>query len=63
MTELRARLRENGVEYKVVKNTLAKIAAEEAQLTDIADYFTGPTAIAFGMEDAVSPAKVLVKFC
>lgn len=62
MTELRAQLREEGVDYKVVKNTLAKIAARQAELDEITEYFTGPTAIAFGMEDVVSPAKVLVDF-
>ncbi len=62
MTELRARLREAGVEYKVVKNTLASIAADKAKLEEIIEYLKGPTAIAFGMEDVVSPAKVLVDF-
>ena len=62
MTELRAKLREAGVEYKVVKNTLATIAARDAELDEVTDYFSGPTAIAFGMEDVVSPAKVLVNF-
>ena len=62
ITELRSRLREAGVQFKVIKNTLAKIAADQAQLEDIADYFSGPTAIAFGMEDVVSPAKILVDF-
>lgn len=62
MTELRRRLRESGVEYKVVKNTLAKIAAKKAGMTEITEFFVGPTAIAFGIDDVVSPAKVLVDF-
>ncbi|MFW6030407.1 MAG: 50S ribosomal protein L10 [Halanaerobiales bacterium] len=62
MTELRSQLREAGVEYKVVKNTLAKIAAEKAEVNDVDEYIVGPTAIAFGLEDVVSPAKVLVDF-
>ena len=62
MTELRSKLREAGVDYKVVKNTLASIAADECEIDEIKDYFVGPTAIAFGQEDAVSPAKVLVDF-
>ena len=62
MTELRAKLRDAGVDYKVVKNTLASIAAEECDIEEVKDYFVGPTAIAFGQEDAVSPAKVLVDF-
>ena len=62
MTELRTKLREAGVDYKVVKNTLASIAAEESDIEEVKEYFVGPTAIAFGREDAVSPAKVLVDF-
>lgn len=62
ITELRKQLREAGVDYKVVKNTLARIAAKKAEIEDINEYFVGPTAVAFGMEDAVSPAKVLVDF-
>ncbi|SDM42571.1 50S ribosomal protein L10 [Halarsenatibacter silvermanii] len=62
MTELREELREAGVEYKVVKNTLASIAADECEIEEIKEYFVGPTAIAFGMEDAVSPARVIVDF-
>lgn len=62
MTELRAKLRDAGVEYKVVKNTLAKIAARQQELDEITDEFRGPTAVAFGIDDVVSPAKVLVNF-
>lgn len=62
MTELRAKLREAGVEYRVIKNTLARIAADKSGLSNINEYLVGPTAIAFGVEDAVSPAKVLVDF-
>lgn len=62
VTELRKQLREAGVEYKVVKNTLARIAAKKAECEELNELFVGPTAIAFGIEDAVSPAKVLVDF-
>lgn len=62
ITELRKQLREAEVEYKVVKNTLARIAANNTELEDINKFFVGPTAIAFGVEDAISPAKVLVDF-
>ena len=62
MTELRRKLREAGVEYKVVKNTLAKIAAEKAEVEDVDQFIVGPTAIAFGLDDVVSPAKILVDF-
>lgn len=62
MTELRDKLRDAGVDYKVVKNTLAKIAANNSDLSEINDFFRGPTAIAFGIEDVVSPAKILDEF-
>ena len=62
ITELRSKLREAGVEFKVVKNTLAAIAANDVEMEEMTDYFSGPTAIAFGEDDAVSPAKVLVEF-
>ena len=62
ITELRKKLREAGVEYKVIKNTLARIAAKKAEMEDLNELFIGPTAIAFGIEDAVAPAKVLVDF-
>lgn len=62
ITELRKKLREAGVEYRVIKNTLARIAAKNAEMEDLNELFVGPTAIAFGIEDAVAPAKVLVDF-
>jgi len=62
MTELRAKLREANVEYKVLKNTLVTIAARDMGLEGLDPYLEGPTAIAFGTEDAVSPAKILSKF-
>ena len=57
-TEFRAEFRKNGVEYKVLKNTLFKIALHELGYTEFDEALNGPSAIAFGMEDAVSPAKV-----
>src|SRR3954464_15009275 len=63
VTELRSRLRKAGVEYVVVKNTLAERALEGLDLpSNTAEFFKGPTAVAFGVEDAVAPAKVLVDF-
>jgi large subunit ribosomal protein L10 len=62
VTELRSKLREAGVDYKVVKNTLLKIAAKEAGIEGAEEYFQGPTAVAFGLEDAVAPAQILSKF-
>ena len=62
ITELRRNLRAAGVEYKVVKNTLTSIAAKELGIEDIDTYLSGPTAIAYGLEDAVAPAKVIAEF-
>ena len=62
MTELRNKLRDAGVEYKVVKNTLAYLAAKNAECEEVEEYLVGPTAIAFGLEDPVAPAQVLSDF-
>jgi large subunit ribosomal protein L10 len=62
MTELRARLRRAGVEYTVVKNTLAERALADSDLPDVAAFFRGPTAVAFEPRDPVSAAKVLADF-
>jgi large subunit ribosomal protein L10 len=62
VTELRSRLRAQGVEYRVIKNTLLKIAAKDAGIEGAEEYFQGPTAVAYGLEDAVAPAQVLSKF-
>ncbi|MBO8126534.1 MAG: 50S ribosomal protein L10 [Firmicutes bacterium] len=62
VTELRKMLREAGVEYKVAKNTLTRMAASNAGIEGLDEYLKGPTAIAFGLEDPVSPAKILSKF-
>tara|TARA_B100000579_G_C22475455_1_gene685397 strand:- start:45 stop:557 length:513 start_codon:yes stop_codon:yes gene_type:complete len=59
--QLRAEMRSNGAKFKVTKNRLTKLALEQTQFKDIADLFTGPTAIAFS-DDPVAPAKVAVSF-
>ena len=50
------------VEYSVAKNTLLKIAVNEAGITDLDEYFQGPTAVAFIKGEAVDAAKVFKKF-
>jgi large subunit ribosomal protein L10 len=62
ITQFRARLRKEGVEYVVVKNTLAKRAIEGMELPDVAGFFTGPTGVVIGRQDAVAAAKVLTDF-
>ncbi|WP_028777680.1 50S ribosomal protein L10 [Shimazuella kribbensis] len=62
VTELRKQLREAGVEYRVLKNTLVRRATGEIGLSDMDQFLTGPTAIAFSKDDVVAPAKVLHNF-
>jgi large subunit ribosomal protein L10 len=62
-TELRRLLREADVEYRVVKNTLALRAVAKAGIeADVAPFFIGPTALAFGHSDTVAAARVLSEF-
>lgn len=62
VSELRRKCREADVEYKVVKNTLARIAARETDLEGLAEYFNGPIAVAFSSVDSIAPARVLADF-
>ena len=62
MTELRKQMREAGVEFRVIKNTLIRRATAEAQLSELDSVLTGPTAIAFSKDDVVAPAKILTEF-
>ncbi len=62
VTELRKQLREAGIEYKVYKNTLVRRATAEAGFSGLDEHLVGPTAIAFGAEDVIAPAKVLNEF-
>ncbi|MBO5454582.1 MAG: 50S ribosomal protein L10 [Clostridia bacterium] len=61
-TELRAKLREAGVEYTVVKNTLTRFAVNEVGYSEFSDILNGTTALATHPTDVVAPAKVLAKF-
>lgn len=61
-TELRKKLREAGVEYKVYKNTLVTLAAKELGLEGITEYLEGPVSVAIGYEDATAPARILNDF-
>ena len=62
MTQLRRKLRDSSVEYRVVKNTLARFAAERAGQEVLKDLLEGPCAIAFGYGDIAEPARVLTEF-
>lgn len=62
VTELRKQLREAGIEFQVLKNSLLRRAAAAAELTELENVLTGPTAIAFSVDDVVAPAKILNDF-
>lgn len=62
INELRGKLKESGVEYKVVKNTLLVRASEETDISLIKDSFKGPSAVALSCDDPVTPAKILTEF-
>ncbi|MFC7678163.1 50S ribosomal protein L10 [Paenibacillus sp. GCM10028914] len=62
VTELRKQLREAGIEFQVLKNSLLRRATAAAELTELDEALTGPTAVAFSTEDVVAPAKILNDF-
>lgn len=61
-TKLRNKLREAGVEYKVIKNTLTRFAAKEVGFDELDPILNGPTSLAISMTDEVAPAKVIADF-
>ncbi len=61
-TDLRSALRKAGVDYKVVKNTLTRFAANENGLEALDTYLNGPTAMASSATDPVAPAKILSEY-
>ena len=62
VTELRRRLRAAGVEYVVVKNTLARRALDAAAVPALSEHLAGPTALVLAGRDPVGAAKVLADF-
>lgn len=62
MTNLRRQLREAGVGFHVVKNTLTRLAASKEGKAGLEKLLTGPTAIAFGYKDEVAAAKTLINY-
>jgi large subunit ribosomal protein L10 len=58
MVELREKFTKQGLEYRVVKDTLARIAANEAGIEDIAEFFAGPIGVAFSYEDPAIAFKL-----
>lgn len=61
-TQLRNKLREAGVDYTVIKNSIIRFAAEETGLNELDPVLHGPSALATSNDDVVAPARVLVDF-
>lgn len=60
--DLRRKCREAQVEYRVIKNTLARLAAREADIAELEEHFQGPVAIAMSNTDSIAPARVIAEF-
>ena len=61
LDELRATMRKHGIQFKVTKNRITKIALEKSKCKNLSNLFTGPTAVALS-NDAIISAKILTKF-
>jgi len=61
LDELRKQMRESGIQFKITKNKITKLALEKTKCKDLSNLFTGPTAVALS-KDAISSAKILTKF-
>ena len=62
ITDFRTRLRDEGLKYRVVKNTLMKRALEDLDLPDLGAHLEGPTGLVLSDSDPVTPARVLKEF-
>jgi large subunit ribosomal protein L10 len=60
-TELRKKLRESEIDYKVYKNTMMELAIKETPFAGLSDYLKGPTAVAISYEDATAAARIISK--
>jgi len=61
LDDLRKRMREHGIQFKITKNRITKLALEKTKCKELSNLFTGPTAVALS-EDAITSAKILTKF-
>tara|TARA_B100001971_G_C18105748_1_gene491391 strand:+ start:489 stop:998 length:510 start_codon:yes stop_codon:yes gene_type:complete len=61
LDELRAKMREHGIIFKITKNRITKLALEKTRCKDLLNLFTGPTAVALS-QDAIASAKILTNF-
>ena len=61
LDDLRKKMREHGIKFKITNNRITKLALEKTKCKDLSNLFTGPTAVALS-EDAIVSAKILTKF-
>jgi len=61
LDELRAKMREHGIIFKITKNRITKLALEKTRCKNLSDLFSGPTAVALS-QDAITSAKILTNF-
>ncbi len=61
-TKLRKELREAGIDYEVIKNSMLRLAVKGTAYEGLADSFKGDTAVAFSNDDAIAAARILNKF-
>jgi large subunit ribosomal protein L10 len=61
LDDLRAKMREHGIKFKITNNRITKLALEKTRCKDLSNLFTGPTAVALS-EDAITSAKILTNF-
>jgi large subunit ribosomal protein L10 len=61
LDELRSQMREHGIQFKITKNRITKLALEKTKCKDLSNLFTGATAVAFS-DDAIISARILSKF-
>jgi large subunit ribosomal protein L10 len=62
INELRGKLKEENIEYQVVKNTLLTRASVETDVDLIKEHFRGPSAVALSYDDPIAPAKIIMDF-
>ena len=61
LDDLRNRMREHGIQFKITKNRITKLALQKTRCKDLSELFSGPTAVALS-KDAITSAKILTKF-
>jgi large subunit ribosomal protein L10 len=62
ITELRQQLSDEGVEYRVVKNTLTRLAIKDTEASQLEGYLLGPNALALSYDDELKPARLLLDY-